>query len=68
MFKTVVAALCLSLLSGSCVVHREHYGPPHHKKHKKHKKPKPPRHPHYYGATDTEQADGTYLADAWTYA
>lgn len=58
----------MSMLLGSCVVHREHHGPPPPKKHKKHKKPKPPRHPHYHGAIDTEQADGTYYADAWTYA
>lgn len=52
----------MSMLLGSCVVHREHHGPPPPKKHKKHKKPKPPRHPHYHGAIDTEQADGTYYA------
>ena len=60
--KTLVAAVNMSMLLGSCVVHREHHGPPPPKKHKKHKKPKPPRHPHYHGAIDTEQDGGTYFA------
>ncbi len=62
MLKTLVAAACMALLSSSCVVHRDHHGPPHHKKHKKHKRPKPPRHPHYHGSIDTEQDGGTYFA------
>ena len=41
--KTLVAAVSMSMLLGSCVVHREHHGPPPPKKHKKHKKPKPPK-------------------------
>ena len=63
--KTAVAALALSLVGQSCVVHRDRPRPPRHKKHHPHKKPKPPRHPHYHGAIDTEQADGTYYAFAY---
>jgi len=62
MLKTLVAVVSMSMLLGSCVVHREHHGPPPPKKHKKHKKPKPPRHPHYHGSIDTEQDGGTYFA------
>ncbi len=60
--KTAVTALCLALLCGSCVVHRDRPPrPPHHKKHKKHKKPKKPRHRHH-GAIDTNDANATYYA------
>ena len=60
--KTAVAALCMSLIFGSCVVHRYHDGPPPHRKHKKHKKPKPPRHHRHHASTDGNQTDGTYYA------
>ena len=54
--KTGMMALCLGLLCGSCVVHRDR--PPHHKKHKPHKKPKPPKHPHHrhHGCVDFDKA------------
>lgn len=63
--KTAVAAMCMSLLFGSCVVHRHYDGPPHHRKHKKHKKPKPPRHPHHRASVDGCHTGGTYYAAAW---
>ena len=65
MMKTAVAAVCMSLLCASCVIHRHYDGPPPPKKHKKHKKPKPPRHHRHHAYTDGNTAGGTYYADAW---
>ena len=65
MMKTAVAAVCMSLLCVSCVIHRHYDGPPPPKKHKKHKKPKPPRHHRHHAYTDGNAAGGTYYADAW---
>lgn len=61
--KTAVAALALSLVGQSCVVHRDRPRPPRHKKHHPHKKPKPPRkHRRHHGAVDLDKADRTYYA------
>ena len=65
MMKTAVAAVCMSLIFGSCVIHRHYDGPRPPKKHKKHKKPKPPRHHRHHAYTDGNAAGGTYYADAW---
>ncbi len=65
MMKTAVAAVCMSLLCASCVIHRHYDGPRPPKKHKKHKKPKPPRHHRHHASTDGNPAGGTYYADAW---
>lgn len=65
MMKTAAAAVCMSLIFGSCVIHRHYDGPPSPKKHKKHKKPKPPRHHRHHASTDGNPAGGTYYADAW---
>ena len=61
--KTVVAAVALSLVAQSCVVHRDRPRPPRHEKNHRHKKPKPPRkHHRHHGSVDFDKAGRTYYA------